>query len=158
MTRNSRISISRLAAVGIIISVQSVMGVQQAQAGLLELLFGRTPEPVAVAPAPAPMNPIEFRRPKKPDSSSIHSAAAVKAAVTVALCCKEGGDPMRALLSDPTLRDGDAVMTDHGMTIFRGSVHDKVHQPQDFVLVAKAGNVSPTERVRISALARTNSQ
>jgi hypothetical protein len=65
---------------------------------------------------------------------------------------------MHALMSDPTLRDGDAVMTDHGMTVFRGSGHDKVHQPQDFVAIAKAENVPPAERLRISALAANYSR
>jgi hypothetical protein len=152
MTRTSRHHLARLIAIGI--AVQAASGVPQAQAGILDFLFGRSPEPVAVAPAPAPNFSSEFRRTAtRPAPSSVRNAATVRTAANVALCCKDGGDPMHALMSDPTLRDGDAVMTDHGMTVFRGSGHDRVHQPQDFVAIAKAENVPPAERLRISALA-----
>jgi hypothetical protein len=71
---------------------------------------------------------------------------------SVALCCKDGGDPMAAILEDPTLRAGDAVMTERGMTIFEGSGAATRHQPTDFVPLSKASKVSSKERARVAAL------
>jgi hypothetical protein len=146
--------IGRFASFGIFVATQLTLGVPQAQAGILDFLFGRPVDPVTVAPAPWSPASNEFRRSPKPVPLASRTATpAVKSSTSISLCCKDGGDPMRALMNDPTLRDGDAVMTDHGMTVFKGSAHERVHQPGDFVAVAKAGNVPPAERLRITALA-----
>jgi hypothetical protein len=59
---------------------------------------------------------------------------------------------MVALMSDPTLRDGDAVMTAKGLTIFEGASGRRVHHLEDFVAVQKATNVPLKNRERMAAV------
>jgi hypothetical protein len=133
-----------------------LMIVPEAHAGLLDFLFGRqAPSVSQIAPIPAAGNISEQRRPlvARPVNERRRQIIASKPRSNIALCCKDGGDPMVALMSDPTLRDGDAVVTPRGVTIFEGRRGAPLHQPEDFVAVQKASSLSLGERLRISNIA-----
>lgn len=75
-----------------------------------------------------------------------------EAAKVEAMCCKNGGDPMKAIFNDPTLVPGDTVMTPQGMRTFRGA--SAPHSPRDFVDVASSRLVSSAQRKQLLAMDR----
>jgi hypothetical protein len=133
------------------------MTAPEAHAGLFDFLFGRHDAPAPQISAPPP-SVNSFRRPivssfrRKARSEVAHKPVKESRSRSVALCCKDGGDPMAAILEDPTLRAGDAVMTEQGMTIFEGSGGATRHQLADFVPLSKASKVSSNTRARVTAL------
>jgi hypothetical protein len=134
-----------------------LMTAPEAHAGLFDFLFGHHDAPAPQISAPPP-SVKSFRRPivssfrRKARSDAAHRPVKESRSGSVALCCKDGGDPMAAILEDPTLRAGDAVMTERGMTIFEGSGAATRHQPADFVPLSKASKVSSNKRARVAAL------
>ncbi len=122
----------------------------EAHAGFLDFLFGH-PAPV---PGPSELPPPsagEFSRgPVFRHKSAAHHQSATR--LKAAPCCKDGSDPINALMNDPTLRKGDAVMMAQGMMIFEGSSNESVHQSSDFVAVPKAVSLSLKDRGRIMAV------
>jgi hypothetical protein len=121
-----------------------------AQAGFLDFLFGRQEAPAAPVYVPAgPTIRHEFRAPVLRRKHVAHQAASQQ---KTALCCKEGGDPMVAIMNDPTLRRGDAVMTNRGMMVYEGASGETGHQGDDFVALSRAASLSKFDRARISAV------
>lgn len=53
-------------------------------------------------------------------SIGLGHAKGLRTPMQKAICCKDGEDPAKAILSDATLRPGDAYMTDKGLRIFAG--------------------------------------
>jgi len=133
-----------------IVAVVLLTTLPEAHAGFLDFLFGRPapmPSPSELPPPPAGgFSHGPFFRHK---SVAHHQSAARPKA---ALCCKDGSDPINALLNDPTLRKGDAVMMMQGMMIFEGSSNETSHQPSDFVVVPKAVSLNSKDRGRIMAV------
>jgi hypothetical protein len=134
-----------------------LMFTPKAQAGFLDFLFGH--EAAQTYQSPAPQAPVGdhnsgYVRPRlgRPMSEPRRSTGASAAHRVIALCCKDGGDPMAALMSDPTLRDGDAVMTPQGMTVFEGATTTRLHLPEDFVAIRKATNLPLKNRARVAAV------
>lgn len=130
------------------IATFSSLSAAQARGGLFEALFGQ-PRPTyyQYAPAeglrfrsrpdPAPAmrggtrlrGALEFgaRKPKAHKAArrlvSLDpriGLAPPKAPMQKAICCKDGEDPAHAILSDSTLRPGDAYMTPQGLRVFVG--------------------------------------
>jgi hypothetical protein len=134
-----------------------LMTAPEAHAGLFDFLFGRHDAPAPQISAPPP-SVNRFRRPivssfrRKARSEAAHMPVKESRSRSVALCCKDGGDPMAAVLEDSTLRAGDAVMTERGMTIFEGSGAATRHLPEDLVPLSKASKVSSKDRARVAAL------
>ena len=130
-----------------------LMFIPMAHAGLLDFLFGHqttaTDQPVA---SPAPVG--EHARPRLggPASAPRRSTGASQPHRVVALCCKDGGDPMVALMSDSTLRHGDAVMIPQGMAIFEGATATRLHHSEDFVAIENATSLPLKNRARIAAV------
>ena len=56
-----------------------------------------------------------------------------------------------ALLSDPTLRQGDMVVTDHGVKVFLGG-GALPHKTSDFLSLAQTSAVSPAHRGAAAAI------
>jgi hypothetical protein len=125
--------------------------VPEAHAGFLDFLFGH-PAPIPGSSELPPPSRGEFSHGPvfRHKSAAHHPSAAPR--LKVASCCKDGSDPINALMNDPTLRKGDAVMMAQGMMIFEGSSNESVHQPSDFVIVPKAVSLSSKERGRIMAV------
>jgi hypothetical protein len=86
------------------------MTIPEAHAGLFDFLFGHYAVPQM--PAPLPRVVSRFRR-KVRREVVVKSVKEVRSRSNMAFGCKDGGDPMNALLNDPTLRDGDAWPTCH---------------------------------------------
>jgi hypothetical protein len=130
----------------------------EAHAGFLDFLFGHpAPAPVQSPSELAPPSGGKFsRRPvfRHKSAANHPSAARMKAA----LCCKDGSDPINAVMNDPTLRKGDAVMLSQGMMVFEGSGNESVHHPSDFVVVPKAVSLSSKDRGRIMAVSSNRAQ
>jgi hypothetical protein len=153
MVQASRLCRSRLTGISqrmAIVAGVLLATLPEAHAGLLDFLFGH-PAPVlgpSELPPPAasgfPQGPV-FRH----KSAAHHSSAPHLNAAT---CCKGGGDPIDALMNDPTLRKGDAVMMTQGMMIYEGSGNETLHRPSDFVVVPKAMSLSAKDRGRIVAV------
>jgi hypothetical protein len=121
-----------------------------AHAGFFDFLFGRQEAPAAPLYVPsAPAIKHQFHAPVLRRKHVAHQAASPQ---KTALCCKEGGDPMMAIMNDPTLRRGDAVMTNRGMMVYEGASGETGHQADDFVALSKAGSLSKFDRARISAV------
>ncbi|HEY8580082.1 MAG TPA: hypothetical protein VIL72_09370, partial [Beijerinckiaceae bacterium] len=120
---------------------------QAAHAGFFDFLFGEPPPPRVMrrAPPPAPEPLAEATVPE-----AALPVTRTKPANT-ALCCKNGEDPKRALLADPTLRPGDAVVTAEGIVIFRGASGSTQHEQSDFVSLAQAPEIDPQERRQLLA-------
>jgi hypothetical protein len=126
-----------------------------AHAGLLDFLFGHQADQThQSAAAPAPAGDSEHMRPRlsRPISAPRRLTGASGSHRVVALCCKNGSDPMVALMSDPTLRDGDAVMTPQGLTIFEGPTTTRLHHQEDFVAIGKATHLPLNNRARLAAV------
>jgi len=147
MVRTLRLWPSRLTRAcqrAAIVTILSLATLPEAHAGLLDFLFG-----YSAAPAPRwielrPLSGDSYRRaPIFRRKSTVHHQSASRP--QTAFCCKDGSDPITALMNDPTLRKGDAVMMAEGMMIFEGSNNETSHQPADFVAVPKA-SLSSKER------------
>jgi hypothetical protein len=63
---------------------------------------------------------------------------------------------IKELLSDPTLRKGDIVMTADGFRVFEGSGYGAASQA-DFVTLSRAGNVSKAQRAELAAMEKSSS-
>jgi hypothetical protein len=153
----ARIRIARAARCVVAVTATLLMFTPAAQAGFLDFLFGQQAAQTSQSAAPqAPAGDYNsgYVRPRlgRPVSGPRRSNGASAAHRVIALCCKDGGDPMAALMSDPTLRDGDAVMTPQGMAIFEGAVATRFHHPEDFVAIGKATGLPLKNRARVAAV------
>jgi hypothetical protein len=126
-----------------------------AKAGFLDFLFAApAPQPVATGVAkPLPASPQEATREvAQPTKTRTASAKPVNSA----LCCKNGEDPRAAIMADPTLRPGDAVVTRNGILIFRGTAGATQHNRTDFVPLAQAEQVPSDRRAQLQVLDKNN--
>jgi hypothetical protein len=132
-----------------IVMIVSLTPLPEAHAGLLDFLFGHQAAPAhrwIELPPPSVgsyRRAAIFRR-----KSAVHRQSGSR--LQTASCCRDGGDPVTALMNDPTLRKGDAVMMTQGLMIFEGSNIETPHQPADFVGVLTA-SLSSKKRARILA-------
>jgi hypothetical protein len=134
------------------------------QAGLLDALFGGArayAPPTYSAPSPygqyAPRYydedvPRARRRSREDRAPTSDTTIEVPPALQSATCCKNGEDPMRALLNDDTLMRGDVVMTPDGLRTFVGS--RAPHAARDFQPVGKSTAISSVRRKELLALDR----
>lgn len=131
-----------------------------AQAGFLDSLFGgpRAPaysaqpsfddfaSPYSGGGYETPRRRHNVRRAPKPQMTTS------QAAKVEALCCKMGGDPMKAIMQDETLVAGDVVMTPNGLRTFNGSRGP--HRESDFVDLSNSRYVSKSQRQQLLAMDR----
>jgi hypothetical protein len=139
------------------------------QAGLLDALFGggaRAYAPPAYDYPPPPFagrqgsNYYYLEEAPRPRRRSVEERAPKAADPNVdappllqtASCCKNGEDPMKALLNDDTLVRGDVVMTTAGLRTFVGS--RAPHSMRDFVPVGRSTMISSTQKKQLLALDR----
>jgi hypothetical protein len=135
------------------------------QAGLLDALFGgaRAYAPPAYdAPSPygrsyAPRYydedaPRPRRRSREERAPASDTTIEVPPVLQGATCCKNGEDPMRAILNDDTLVRGDIVMTPVGLRTFVGS--RAPHAARDFQPVGKSTAISSMRKKELLALDR----
>ncbi|MDB5596983.1 MAG: hypothetical protein JWM36_3944 [Hyphomicrobiales bacterium] len=132
---------------------------ESAQAGFLDALFG------------GPRAPAYYNQPSYGDFASPYSGGGYdaprrrnvrrapkpqmttsQAAKVEALCCKTGGDPMKAIMQDETLIAGDVVMTPNGLRTFKGS--RAPHSESDFVDITNSRYVSRSQRQQLLAMDR----
>jgi hypothetical protein len=131
-----------------------------AHAGFLDALFG------------GPRAPAYYEQPSYGDFASPYSGGGYdnqrrrnnvrrvpkpqmttsQAAKVDALCCKTGGDPMKAIMLDETLVAGDVVMTPDGLRTFKGSRGP--HSESDFVDLSNSRYVSRSHRQQLLAMDR----
>jgi hypothetical protein len=107
-----------------------------AQAGFFEQLFGAPPEPSYYNREPSPEQPyvrhhVRRERPVVSDKPVLQKTTDI--------------------MHDPTLRDGDAVMTKTGIKIFVGS-RGGVHDEDDFVSLGEARHLKRSERIGLASL------
>jgi hypothetical protein len=146
-------------ALGIAMLAATAGGVQ---AGWLDALFGG-----ARSPAPAPYDmpssyfapryldeevPRPRRRSRDDRAPASDTIIEVPPVLQGATCCKNGEDPMRALLADDTLMRGDVVMTPDGLRSFIGA--RAPHSVRDFQPVGRSTSISATRRKELLALDR----
>jgi hypothetical protein len=135
------------------------------QAGLLDALFGGGRSygpPVYAEPPPYGQSyvpryydedvPRPRRRSRGERAPASDTNIEVPPVLQGATCCKNGEDPMRALLNDDTLMRGDVVMTPDGLRTFVGS--RAPHAARDFQPVGKSTKISSTRRKELLALDR----
>ncbi|MDB5545451.1 MAG: hypothetical protein JWO64_2600 [Hyphomicrobiales bacterium] len=135
------------------------------QAGLLDALFGGArayapptysgPSPYGESYAPRYYDedvPRSRRRSRGDRAPASDTNIEVPTVLQGATCCKNGEDPMRALLNDDTLMRGDVVMTPDGLRTFVGS--RAPHAARDFQPVGKSTTISSTRRKELLALDR----
>ncbi|MBX9740259.1 MAG: hypothetical protein K2X62_09315 [Beijerinckiaceae bacterium] len=131
------------------------------QAGFLDTLFG-SPRGAVYHNAPPSYDNYGYdyysgpygeqrsrRRAVQSAPKPRREAAPVK---SEAICCKNGEDPMKALMMDTTLVAGDVVMTPEGMRTFTGS--RAPHSAEDFVDLSKSRLVSKNQRRQLMAMDR----
>ena len=128
------------------------------QAGFLDALFG---QPRARVYAPPPGYDFGYEHgggdpygQERPRQRAVKRAPPKEAPPVLqeALCCKTGGDPMKAIMMDDTLVAGDVVMTPEGLRTFTGSAVP--HRPDDFVDITRSRLVSKSQRRQLLALDR----
>lgn len=135
------------------------------QAGLLDALFGNQrsygpptySDPSSYGQSAAPRYydedvPRSHRRSRRDRAPASDTNIEVPALLQGATCCKNGEDPMRALLNDDTLMRGDVVMTPDGLRTFVGS--RAPHVARDFQPVGKSTTMSSTRKKELLALDR----
>ncbi len=135
------------------------------QAGLLDALFGGArsygppaySDPSTYGQSYAPRYydedvPRSRRRSRSERAPASDTNIEVPPVLQGATCCKNGEDPMRALLNDDTLMRGDVVMTPDGLRTFVGS--RAPHTARDFQPVGKSTVASSTRRKELLALDR----
>ena len=136
------------------------------QAGLLDALFGGArayaPPPYEYPPPPyaSPRPPRHYdddaprarRRSVEERAPKVDTTIEIPPMLQTASCCKNGEDPMKALLNDETLMRGDVVMTPHGLRTFVGS--RAPHAMRDFVPVEKSTKISSSKKKQLLALDR----
>lgn len=127
-----------------------------ASAGFLDLLFGRSrtpPSPYDDSAPPFVTREEPFPLTKRPgdERKSPSTIIEIPTVRQYSTCCKNGEDPMKALLSDSTLVRGDVVMTHEGLRVFMGS--RAPHQWRDFVPIRQAP-VGLAQRRQLLALER----
>ncbi len=119
----------------------AVVPLASAQAGLFDFLEpARPPQNVVIErPAPMDLTPLAqpLRRVEPARQITIHKVKVEKAPVL---------DRMKsaALQKDSTLRDGDAVMTQHGIRIYASASQGERHSGE-FATLAETKGLSPTE-------------
>jgi hypothetical protein len=143
------------------ITLVSTPGVSPAlAAGFFESIFG--PPPMQAAPPPPPVYQVYPSRAFRPTEGlrmvrKVHPAPHLRK-MMVALrdmsvkdtpsqrvagqCCASVGDAMSAISRDTTLKAGDLVMTQRGLTKFVGS-SGGFHRARDFVAVRTTSDGSP---------------
>lgn len=129
------------------------------QAGFLDSLFGG-PRPGAVYNTPSPYGNYGYDHDASPYGEPRQRRRAVQAkprkeappAKVEAICCKNGEDPMQALMQDTTLVAGDVVMTPNGMRTFVGN--SAPHRESDFIDVSKSRLISQNQRRQLMAMDR----
>lgn len=130
------------------------------QAGFLDSLFGSRSGPVYNSPAPSYDNygydhhssPYAEPRRKRRSVQTAKPRKETPPAKVEAICCKNGEDPMKALMMDTTLVAGDVVMTPEGMRTFVGS--RAPHGADDFIDVSKSRLISQKQRRQLMAMDR----
>lgn len=119
--------------------------------GFLASLGGGTPRPAPVEAPPASageqVRPLTVRRSPKKARAGFGRARVARVPT------KTG--PV-SIFEDPTLRNGDAVMTKDGMRVFAGGRFspDRPFEATDFVAVSAAKTVSPNVRKTVIELNR----
>jgi hypothetical protein len=121
-----------------------------AQAGLFDFLNQSAPEPQRTLtierPAPANLPPIQplpqYKVEPPRHITVVHENTQEKAPIL------ERQSP--GLIKDPTLRDGDAVMTQHGIRIFAASFDGR--RPNDFVTLAETKGLTLEERTALAEI------
>lgn len=126
------------------------------QAGLLDALFGgaRAYAPPVYRYEPGPFAypydaPPPRRRAARTEKAPDIEVAPARMEST---CCKNGEDPMKALLTDDTLVRGDVVMTPTGLRTFVGA--RAPHSERDFVAIGKSQMISSKQKKQLLALDR----
>lgn len=123
------------------------------QAGLFDFLFNPAPPPRVAAPPPREV----WSAPPQEEAVTAQPRDVVTHKPTnTALCCKNGENPRNAIMADPTLRPGDAVMTASGISVFEGEPGVTPHAPSDFVSLAQAQTMPPEARARLQTLDRNH--
>jgi hypothetical protein len=142
----------RLACSALVVAA-TFASVAPSQAGFFDFLF----QPQSASPgyfrSSAPPLVIRKRHVVKPATMAPEKSAEPQ----VALCCKNGEDPQQALLRDPTLRPGDAVMMASGIRIFRGGRPDR-HRVSDFSTIAATKDLPPAQKSQLKAIDVNNAR
>ncbi len=140
-TRFGRCGVALVVSAGVALAAGPVRAEEGGLFGFLSSAFGGGAAPApALAPAPAagegePSRPLTVRRAPK-------RAAGTGRARMARIPTKSG--PV-SIYEDPTLREGDAVMTKSGMKVFAGGrfTPDHPYGETDFVAVSAARTVAP---------------
>ncbi|MDB5509349.1 MAG: hypothetical protein JWL93_1818 [Hyphomicrobiales bacterium] len=131
------------------------------QAGFLDSLFGgQRSGPAYNSPGPSYDNygydhyssPYGEPRQRRRGAQAAKPRKEAPPAKVEAICCKNGEDPMKALMLDTTLVAGDVVMTPEGMRTFVGS--RAPHAADDFIDVSKSRLISQNQRRQLMAMDR----
>lgn len=145
-------SARKLAAPLVFVGVLA-MGSSSAQAGLFDFLFNPAPPQQMEGPPPRevwpqpPQDEIPVERPR---------SVVTQKPTNTSLCCKNGENPRSAIMADPTLQPGDAVMTAGGISIFQGEPGATRHAPSDFASLAQAQTLSPENRAKLQTMDRNH--
>jgi hypothetical protein len=149
-SRHGPSPVTRMSQRMAIVAVVLLTTLPEAHAGFLDFLFGRSAPMPSPSELPSPAAGGFSHGPVFRHKGVAHHQSAARP--KTASCCKDGGDPIAAILNDPTLRKGDAVMMAQGMMIFEGSSSETPHQLSDFVAVPRAVSLSSKDRGRILAV------
>jgi hypothetical protein len=127
--------------------------------GVFDFLFQPRRQAFQQQPLRTYQVPIQFEPPpvviRRQFKRRAKIAESGRGAPAVALCCKNGEDPLMALLADTTLRPGDAVATPAGIRIFQGRTRVD-HNLGDFKLVANASSIPADKRALLKAMDANN--
>lgn len=118
-----------------------------AQAGFLDQFFG-----VFQAPTPVQQQP-NYGGDRTPEAPVFSERKRIRRHV-VTISDKPVLQKTTALMSDRTLRAGDAVMMKNGLHIYAGPVAS-THDPDEFVSVDDARHLTSKDRVRLAAMDTT---
>jgi hypothetical protein len=130
----------------VLIACASLMPLGAAQAqGLFDFLFSPRPAPSLyyLPSGPRGMPPL----PRMFAPRQRHVRVTRKARPSVAA----NHAPRLDIMTDRTLRDGDAVMTTKGLRIFTGEPGSR-HRPEDFAPPAEINGLTRTERAEFAEL------
>ena len=86
--------------------------------------------------------------------SALPAALSYRTTIANACACRSAPDSTAELMRDPTLRKGDAVMTETGLLVYRGAGSSQ-HQLRDFSTLAQA-RLSPDRRVMLAEMERVS--
>jgi len=121
---------------------------QTAQAGFFDELFGqeRSPQAAPLWPPEDTLPPVKSHR----QGSSHHHIVNLAQQIPGAW---PQGSAWEVFLHDPTLKNGDAVMTPDGLRIFTGS-EEWDHAPDDFAKLSDIAGLPQGERKRLASVER----